>query len=257
MKYVQGFYPILKKKNTANGIYEMDIHAPEIASRAVPGQFVHIGVTGHSLRRPISICRIDKEQGTIQIVFALKGQGTKDLAKLEEGFQLDVIGPLGNGFPLLESDKKVVLIGGGIGVPPMLGLSDYYKEHAKAITGFRDQSIIILQDAFAENGTETILCTDDGSAGRKGFVSQPLEEMLAAGEHVDMICACGPMPMLKVIAQIAEKYGVRCAVSLEQHMGCGIGACLVCSVPIKREGETEFLHVCKDGPVFDSKEVMW
>ncbi len=257
MRYVQGKYPLLAKNNIARGIYEMNILAPDLAALAVPGQFVHIALAGHSLRRPISICRIDEAHGVIKIVFALKGQGTRDLADVPVNSTLDIMGPMGNGFTLLEPGRKVILIGGGIGVPPMVGLSDYYREYATAISGFRDASIKILQDEFEKNGSRTILCTDDGSAGIHGFVTQPLEELLSSDGHYDCVYACGPMPMLKVISGICGKYDTLCQVSLEQHMGCGIGACLVCAVNIRRDGEEHFLHVCKDGPVFDSREVVW
>ena len=122
------------------------------------------------------------------------------------------------------------------------------------ITGFRNAAAVILQDDFKAAGCETILCTDDGSAGIHGFVTTALEEYLQSGK-ADIIYACGPTPMLKAVAAAADRLGIRCEVSLEQRMACGVGACLGCACKIERGGEEKFLHVCKDGPVFDAKEV--
>jgi len=255
-KYVQGNYPILSKKNLAKDMYELEIFCPEIVERAKPGQFVHIGVKGHTLRRPISICKIDHEKNTIFVVFQAKGSGTRDLAEMTNQNILDVLGPCGNGFPLLDPSEKVICIGGGIGVPPMVGVASHYGSNATAICGFRDKSLVILQDEFAKLGTNSVICSDDGSVGIHGLVTVPLEDMLAK-EKPAVVYACGPIPMLRAIAGVAEKYDVPCKVSMEQHMGCGIGACLVCIVQIQTENGIEFKHVCKDGPVFDSKEVVF
>lgn len=211
---------------------------------------------GYTLRRPISICGIDKSKGTLRIVFEVRGNGTKELSETQTGELIDMIAPLGNGFTLNDDIKKVVLIGGGIGTPPMLPLAEIYGEDATVITGFRNASAIILQDDFKKTGAKTILCTDDGSTGIKGLVTNPLEDILKS-EKVDLICACGPTPMLKAITKLADTFNVECQVSLEERMGCGIGACLVCACKINKNGEEQMLHVCKNGPVFNSKEVVW
>lgn len=255
-KYIQGTYPVIRKENLARDIYDFTIDCPDIAEKSEPGQFVHIAVPGHYLRRPISICEADKEKGTIRIVFAAKGEGTHVLAEMGPGSSLDLIGPLGHGFTLLAPEKKVILAGGGIGVPPMVNLSDYYKENATAVTGFRNQAAIILTDSFQKNGTKQILCTDDGSFGIHGLVTVPLEKLLKK-ETPDMVYACGPIPMLHAIASVCEKYDAPCEVSLEQHMGCGIGACLTCECRIQTADGLEYKHVCKDGPVFNAKEVVF
>ena len=240
----------------AKDIYSIEILCPEVADVARPGQFVHILPPGYTLRRPISICNIDKEKGTLRIVFIVKGDGTKDIAKLNEGQLIDMLAPLGHGFTVDDSYKKIVLIGGGIGTPPMLPLAKIYGEKAVVISGFRSAEAVILQEDFKATGAETILCTDDGTMGIKGFVTEPLKELLEKG-GVDAVYTCGPTPMLKNIAALASEYGVYCEVSLEERMGCGIGACLVCACKTKKDGEEHHAHVCKNGPVFDAKEVIW
>lgn len=256
MKYTQGKYPLIKKESIAKEIYSFTILCPEIADITKAGQFVHILPKGYTLRRPISICGIDKSKGTLKIVFEVRGNGTKELSEIQTGELIDMIAPLGNGFTLNDDIKKVVLIGGGIGTPPMLPLAEIYGEDATVITGFRNASAVILQDDFKKTGAKTILCTDDGSTGIKGLVINPLEDILKS-EKVDLICACGPTPMLKAITKLADTFNVECQVSLEERMGCGIGACLVCACKINKNGEEQMLHVCKNGPVFNSKEVVW
>ncbi|MGN0643150.1 MAG: dihydroorotate dehydrogenase electron transfer subunit [Huintestinicola sp.] len=257
MKYKQGMYPIIKKTALAKEIYDMTIYCPEIAAVAKCGQFVNIKAEGFMLRRPISICGIDTEKGTLRIVFEVRGKGTKELSQMSEGDMIDIVAPLGGrGFTLLENDKKAVIIGGGIGNPPMLPLAEHYGRNAVVISGFRNASAVILQEDLKASGAETILCTDDGTAGRKGFVTDALAEILAS-EKPDIIYACGPSVMLKRIVEAARSAGVKCEVSLEERMGCGVGACLVCACRTIRDGEEYYAHVCKDGPVFDSEEVIF
>lgn len=256
MAYTQGKYPIVEKKLLAKNMVACLIHCPELAAEAQPGQFLHILPQGHTLRRPISICEIQKEKGNLQIVFEVKGEGTSKLAGLNVGDCMDVLGSLGHGFTLLPDAKKVVLIGGGIGNPPMLPLAQYYKEKATVISGFRSAELVLLQAEFAKTGAETILCTDNGTMGRHCMVTEPLKEAISSG-NVDAIYACGSKPMLKAISAIANEQNIFCEVSLEERMGCGIGACLVCACKLERNGEVQSKHVCKDGPVFSSKEVVW
>ena len=221
-----------------------------------PGQFVHIRAKGFTLRRPISICGIDKESGTLRIVFEIRGDGTSAIAELNKGDLIDMLAPLGHGFTLNDSFKKVILIGGGIGTPPMLPLAAYYGNKATAISGFRSASAVILQDDFGKTGAQTILCTDDGTLGIHGFVTQPFSELVKES-GIDAVYACGPMPMLKGIAGICKENGIFCEISLEERMACGIGACLGCACRTVRNDEEYFAHVCKDGPVFNAEEVLW
>lgn len=255
MQYFQGKYPIISKKTLAKEIYDMEILCPDVAEEAQAGQFVNIKAEGYMLRRPISICGIDKNRGILRVVFEVRGKGTKVISMLREGDMIDIVAPLGGrGFELLSDGKKAVIIGGGIGNPPMLEIAKHYGRNGTVISGFRNAAAVILQSDFAKTGAETILCTDDGSAGRKGFVTDALTDVLKASKP-DIIYACGPDVMLRGICRIAAENGVRCQVSLEERMGCGVGACLVCACRTIRDGKEYFAHVCKDGPVFDSEEV--
>ena len=254
MKYTQGKYPILSKKTLAKEIYDLTILCPDVAEIAKAGQFVNVKAEGFMLRRPISICSINKEKGTLRIIFEVRGDGTKEMSKLSEGDMIDIIAPLGGGSFRLEEYKTAVIIGGGIGVPPMLAVAEKFGSNGTVISGFRNAAAVILQEDFKAAGSETILCTDDGSAGKKGFVTDALNEALQ-NKKPEVIYACGPKIMLKKIAEIAKSQGIPCQVSLEERMGCGVGACLVCACRTIRNGEEFFAHVCKDGPVFDSEEV--
>ena len=253
MSYFCGQYPIVEKKTLGDGIFSVVVHAPEQADAAAVGQFANILAPGFTLRRPISICEIDKERGTLRFVFEVRGKGTARLAEISEGETLDILAPLGNGFDI-PKDGKIIVVGGGIGVPPVLGVSAAAKGRCAAILGFRDSSKIILDNEFSQNGSEVILCTDDGSAGRAGVVTAPLAEELDKG-GVSAVLACGPTPMLRAVAEECKKRGVPCQVSLEQRMGCGVGACVVCSCMTVRNGEEFYSRVCKDGPVFNAEEV--
>ena len=251
--YRQGKYPIAEKAAIAKGVFDLTVKCPEIAADAEAGQFAQIAAEGFFLRRPISICYIDKINGTIRFVFEVRGHGTEKISELNKGDLIDIIAPLGKGFKVIEGGHAVC-IGGGIGTPPMVGIAKAYGENATVISGFRPSSIAILQDDFKALGAETILCTDDGSAGIHGFVTEALKTCLES-KKPDIIYACGPMPMLKGIVSIAEEYGIETQVSLEQRMACGVGACLGCVCRTVKDGKEIFSHVCKDGPVFDSKEV--
>lgn len=255
MDYVQGEYRVVSKKNLAKNMFDFTIAANDIANLAQAGQFVHIKVDGFMLRRPISICEVDKENGTVRIVFEIRGEGTDKLSQVNQGQNLDIMGPLGKGFTLLSSDKKAVLIGGGIGVPPMFEVAKNYGENATAIIGFRSANAVILDEDFKNIGANLILCTDDGTMGRKGYVTEALKERLEQGK-VDIIQACGPHMMLKGVVALANEYGVPCEVSLEERMGCGVGACLVCACKTVKDGQEYLSHVCKDGPVFKAEDVI-
>lgn len=246
------------RENQAFGhnIFALTIDAPHICELAQPGQFVHITCgDANLLRRPISICQA--HDGILKIVFVVKGDGTKWLSERRAGDVLDIVGPAGHGFDMTKLGKKPVLIGGGIGVPPMLQTMQAAKAQGAeptAVLGFRNADAVILEDDFKAVGT-VYTATDDGSYGIHGFVSDVLKEHIA---EYTSVCCCGPKPMLRALASIAEEADIPCQVSMEERMGCGIGACLVCVCSLKnRDGSTRYGHVCKDGPVFDSKEVQW
>ena len=253
---IQEICRVAQNKQLGDGLYQLVLDAPQIAAAAQCGQFVHIACgEGNLLRRPISICLA--EGVALTIVFQVKGSGTEWLAARAEGDTLDVLGPLGHGFDVASLGAKPVFVGGGIGVPPMLMAAKCARAAGaapRAILGFRSRGAVILEDAFRAV-CETAVTTDDGSYARHGFVTDVLAEQLADATGV---AACGPKPMLKAIAALAKGAGVPCQVSMEERMGCGIGACLVCACALKGEnGETRYGHVCKDGPVFDAEEVEW
>ncbi len=255
MRYLQEQTKLSYKEELAPGIYSYTVQAPEIAKKAAVGQFVQVLCGEYTLRRPISLCGFSAEYGILRLVFEVRGKGTEWLANRKVGDVLDIIGPLGHGFPLLEKEKKAVLIGGGIGTPPLVPLAQHYGANAVAISGFRNRDAVILQNDFSACVSQTILCTDDGSAGFHGFTTQALEQYLQTGE-CDAIYTCGPKPMMKGVADIAAKQGILCYVSMEERMGCGFGACMGCSCKTKdAEGNIQMTRVCLNGPVFDAKEV--
>lgn len=248
-----GKYQIIEKQNLAKNTFSYLIDCPPMAAEAKAGQFVHIKVDGFQLRRPISICEVGER--TIRVVFDVRGEGTEALTRLNQGDLIDLIAPLGNGFTLLDPDSPVILLGGGIGVPPMLQVAKHYGENATAILGFQTASKLILEEDFRAAGAETLICTDDGTVGHHGLVTDLLRERLEKGKPT-MVYACGPKPMLKGVAALAKEFDVPCEVSLEERMACGVGACLVCQCKLVRSGQEFSAHVCKDGPVFKGEEVV-
>lgn len=226
------------------------------ASFRAPGQFVHIRCgEGLLLRRPISVCSCmeDEPDDLLSIVFEVRGEGTRWLAGRELGDSLDVLGLAGNGFDL-KPEGRYLLVGGGIGIPPMLGCAQYTQGKSTAILGGRSADKIILQDRFRDECAKVLIATDDGSLGHHGFVDTLVRQELEGDQNYDAVLACGPRPMLRNVARVAEEFGVPCQVSMEERMGCGVGACLVCACDMA-DGSRK--HVCKDGPVFDSREVNW
>ena len=226
------------------------------ASFRAPGQFVHINC-GQSrlLRRPISVCSCqeDTPEDTLSIAFEVRGEGTAWLAGRPVGHSVDVLGLLGNGFDI-NPEGRYLLVGGGIGVPPMRGCAQYTGGRSTAVLGFRSKEKAALLDIFEGDCAKILVATDDGSLGRHGFVDELVRRELARDRAYDGVLACGPKPMLRSVAKAAAESGVPCQVSMEERMGCGVGACLVCACDMA-DGTRK--HVCKDGPVFDSKEVDW
>lgn len=249
---------MIEKTAISAGIYSYRILCHDVAAAASPGQFVHIKIDGFTLRRPISICDIDRDSGTVRIVFEIRGAGTAKLSDINVGDSIDMIAPLGNGFTLPERiapDRRIIVVGGGIGVPPLYSVAKGFRESVTAILGFRSYDKIILANDFKQADVHVITCTDDGSVGVKGVVTQPLEQELAKND-VDRVYACGPAPMLASIIEVCERHAIDCEISLEERMGCGVGACAACACRIKRGGREYVLRVCKDGPVFKGSEVV-
>ena len=231
----------------------MTLAVGEELSRQISfGQFVHIRCgEGLLLRRPISIC--DWQEGLLRIVFEVRGEGTAWLAERKEGESLDVLGPLGQGFRL-DRQGRYLLVGGGIGVPPLLSCAVGTAGRSTAVLGFRSADRAMLLGDFAARCAAVRVASDDGTIGVHGFVDGVAREVLEADRGFDAVLACGPRPMLKSVARVAKELGVPCQVSMEERMGCGVGACLVCACDMA-DGSRK--HVCKDGPVFDAEEVDW
>ncbi len=255
MAYVQGETLLLKKEKLNKTTYRFTLKSDVISTIGTAGQFVNIRCGEKTLRRPISICKYDRNHNCIVIVFEVRGEGTKWLSECNEGDKLDVLGPLGNGFNT-EIQGKALLVGGGIGTPPMLGVANELKGNCDAIIGFKNIESAILVNDFIDVCEDVTIMTDDGTMGEKGFVTQPLVKALESNEY-STVYACGPTPMLKAISEICIEKKIDCFVSLEERMGCGIGACLVCACKTKHKDKEKFSHVCKDGPVFKAEEVVW
>lgn len=251
---------VINIKSIAQDIYLITIRSEAISHSARPGQFVNIkccdGLNA-LLRRPISILSIDRGKGTFDIAFQIKGEGTKYLSKLKQGDKVDLLGPLGSPFYISEDYRKVAVVGGGIGVFPLLFLLETLKNCLRtAYLGFRSVDQIALQKEFKKNSEELIISTDDGSFGEKGLIINHFIEGFKKNSY-DIVYACGPLPMLKAVSEFAKRNDVPCQVSLEQRMGCGIGACLVCACKTGEGDDWKYSHVCKDGPVFWSREVIF
>ncbi|MBD8915282.1 MAG: dihydroorotate dehydrogenase electron transfer subunit [Pseudobutyrivibrio sp.] len=252
MAKVQEMAIVLEQRILAEGVYSMWL-STSIAKEAVPGQFVSLYCEEHSrlLPRPISICEIDKKRSAIRLVYRLAGEGTKEFSALQTDDEVKVLGPLGNGFPL-EGEHPIV-IGGGIGVPPMLELAKSLSAKATIVLGYRDEQLF-LKEQFEDYG-QVEIATDNGAVGVHGTVVDVLEQKQITG---DVIYACGPKPMLAAVKRYAMEHEIKCYVSMEERMACGIGACLGCVCQTKEEDAHSHVHntrVCKDGPVFLAEEV--
>lgn len=249
---------IVSQEKIAMNVYELILKGTELAKLASQGQFLHIKVNAGSdplLRRPISIAQIDKEKGQLTVIYRAEGRGTSLLGLKQAGELISVLGPLGNGFPITEIKKSEValLIGGGIGVPPLYELSLQLKKKGVTVVhvlGFAGGSDVFYEEKFQQLG-KTYITTMDGSYGKKGTVIDVINEKSLG---FDVIYSCGPTPMLKAIeATFPEKKGY---LSLEQRMGCGIGACFACVCHVKNDTtKTDYRKICTDGPVFAIGEV--
>lgn len=255
MRYMQELCELIYKEEIAPRVYSFTLKAPNISAKAQCGQFVNVLCDPFQLRRPISIGGFDANAGILRLVFEIRGKGTDWLASRAVGEMIDLLGPLGHGFPLLDSDKRAVMIGGGIGTPPLLPLARHYGKNAVLISGFRTASAVILKEDTEAFGAKAVVCTDDGSAGFAGFTTQAFEEELKNGSF-DVVYTCGPKIMMKKVAELAAQYNIPCYVSMEERMACGVGACLGCACKTKEaDGSTAMKRVCVNGPVFEASEV--
>ena len=256
----QVYAKLVKKEKLLEGLYKFSVEAKEIVNVAKPGNFIEIKVNENLdpfLRRPISIYNLDKENGILEFIFQIRGKGTELLAKKEEGDLIDIIGPLGSGTFKFEGKKNIAIIGGGIGIFPLYELAkqaDNLGVNVHTYLGFRNKDLVTLEEEFEEASNKLTITTDDGSYKEKGFAINFLSEDLEK-ENYDCIYACGPLPMLKAVKKLAEENNIQCQISLEEKMGCGLGVCLGCAVKTAASPKDapEYVHVCKAGPVFDSR----
>lgn len=246
---------ILANGKASNSFYRMKLESSYLAKTARPGQFVEIRCTAGVdplLRRPLGVHRIIK--GGIEILYEVVGKGTELLSWQKAGQELDVIGPLGNGFDL-NASKSAILVAGGIGVAPLVALAEEL-EGAHVIIGARTKSHVLCKNEFKRAGCTVAIATEDGSEGRKGLATDLLKDLLrnTLDARRMTLYACGPTGMLKAVAKLAASHHIRCQVSLEEQMACGVGVCLGCPVKVK---SGEYKMVCKDGPVFNAEELAW
>ena len=246
---------VLSQAELAPGIFDLWLQTG-MAANAKPGQFIGVYPKNAStlLPRPISICEVNEDKTALRIVYRVAGAGTAEFSGLKEGDRVAILGTLGNGFPLeAGKGKKCFLMGGGIGVPPILQLSKELAAEKSIFLGYRDGALFLKED-FEKYGN-VFVATEDGSNGAKGNV---MDAIAASGQEADVIYACGPMPMLRAIKRYAQEKGIQAYISLEEHMACGVGACLGCVVKTKEVDHHSHVHnarICTDGPVFEAKEV--
>ena len=253
---------LVNKEQLKNDLFKFSIKAPNIVKNAKPGNFIEIRVSEQTepfLRRPISIYNMDKENGILEFIFQVKGKGTKILSKKEVGEHIDIVGPLGYGTFQYSDYENIAIIGGGIGIFPLYELAKCAKKDNKNVNtyiGFRNKDLVVLEKEFNDVSNNLILATDDGSYGKKGFAINFLEDDINKGK-IDAIFACGPLPMLKAVQKLANEKNIPCQISLEEKMACGLGVCLGCAVKTASSpaDNPEYWHVCKAGPVFNSKDV--
>lgn len=238
-------YKLLSNTRLTDTVWHMVLEG-DTAAITRPGQFVQLSVPGFYLRRPISVCLWDDT--TLTLVYKVVGQGTAVMSALTTGTLLDVIPGLGNGFDINLFGQKPLLIGGGVGLPPMVGLCKALLAAGKeptVLAGFNTASEVFLQEDIEAMGVPFVLCTMDGSAGLKGLVTDAMSDL-----PYDSIGTCGPLPMLKAVYNVSDVPGW---FSFEERMGCGFGACMGCTVETKKG----YKRICKDGPVLEREEILW
>lgn len=248
----------------AQGIYLLTLYAPEIVAQSRTGQFVNLEVPhdgARILKRPISLSRIDAGKGTMELIVQVMGGGTRCVCEIEQGEPLRIVGPLGNGFLRFEEAENLWLVGGGVGIAPLLMAAEEYRKNSpkgrlSVFLGYASRYKSYYESAFDGYADAVYIATEDGSLGEKGFVTPLMEKALSEGDTPSLVLACGPTPMLTAVQGIVNPKGIPCQLSLEARMGCGIGACLCCVVKTGTPEEWTYQRVCANGPVFDSQEVM-
>ena len=248
---------VLQHKQIAPGVYKLTLSSPNICQEAKPGQFVNVRISHKYeplLRRPLSIHRIIKKDNAFQLLYEVVGKGTAILAQTKPGDELDILGPLGNGFTLPSDRHTIILVGGGMGIAPLLCLAEKIKDQMIVFLGASTKAKLYCEKDFRQFADNVIISTDDGSYGGKGVVSDSLISRITDyALRTTIIYACGPQAMLEAVASIARKNKIPCQVSMEAKMACGIGTCMGCVINTKNG----YKKVCDDGPVFDAEEILF
>ena len=249
---------VISTEQLASDVFGMWIKDEEIALNGKPGQFASLYCNNETrlLPRPISICEINKQEGLVRFVYRVVGKGTEEFSKLKASDNIQVLGPLGNGYEL--EGKNVLIVGGGIGIPPLLELAKKLDANKSIVLGYNDE--LFLNEDFERYGN-VYISTEDGSAGTKGNVIDGINQNKLAikdDSEIDMIFSCGPIPMLKGLKEFATKNNIKIQISLEERMACGVGVCLSCvckTNQIDSHTHVNNTRICKEGPVFYGDEV--
>jgi dihydroorotate dehydrogenase electron transfer subunit len=256
----QGIFTVVENTQLTPTTWRMRLEG-DVSEVAAPGQFINISLEGHFLRRPISVCDVEytdqfNREGILTIIYKVLGQGTEEMSSLENGTLLDVLTGLGNGYDLKDAGERPLLIGGGVGIPPLYLAARRLADRgvcATVILGFNSKDEVYYVDEFKELGCEVFTATADGSEGVRGFVTDAFASVPDRSGFTHFY-TCGPEPMLKAVYKdVYEGAGIRGQMSFEERMGCGFGACMGCSIRTKDGSK----RVCKDGPVLRTEEIVW
>jgi dihydroorotate dehydrogenase electron transfer subunit len=262
--------PIISNTGLSDDLFLLELRAPVIAENARPGNFVQLKIdlpSGILWRRPFSI--LDIQENRISILYKILGKGTRALSTFESGREMSVIGPLGNHFQFPAKGRIVMLAGGGIGIPPLYFLlkrlmaSGYDPRKIHFFNGAYDAGCLVYIEQCAEPGINVYAVTEDGSLGIKGLITDGMRQYLGSkadtAESDDIVIyACGPMPMMRAVAGLADEYGINCQLALEALMPCGFGVCMGCAVKVRDDnGGSVIRRVCREGPVFDARDIIW
>ncbi|MBI4313444.1 MAG: dihydroorotate dehydrogenase electron transfer subunit [Candidatus Omnitrophica bacterium] len=271
MGIVQRRSRVVSNRAIARDHFQLSLYAPEISKKTRPGQFVHIRCTPEQdatfplLRRPFSIYDADPKRGTFDLIYKVVGTGTESLRDVVAGQELDVLGPLGTQFTVPSGLKRAILVGGGVGIPPLYFWGKDLKRRkfiVDAFLGVQTKDYLICADAFQKAKITTHISTDDGSVGFRGFVTEAIEQQFRRHPPTPgtALYICGPTPMMKAATKLAERWSLPAQVSLEERMGCAMGVCMGCIVEIAGPHATahkKYQRVCTEGPVFPAEAVVW
>lgn len=260
---------VISNREIKPSYFKMAMNVAGLEEEVKAGQFINIRVTecsGVLLRKPLSVYSYCRKSGSLEVLYRTVGRGTEALSRKRGGEELDIIAPLGNGYELPAGPEPVVLVGGGTGAASLYFLAETLAgagfSDARVLIGARDKENIICEKEFLKTGCKVMIATDDGSRGFGGVITELFKSIVPGMNPSTVVYACGPKPMLKIIAGITKKFKLSCQVSLEEYMACGVGACMSCAVKTKKQsgrGGERFIYkrACKDGPVFDGREIIW